>query len=69
MRIDNNGERVIATMTPDEADTLATIINGALQERVMRFNPDEQELWEWAAEAIYQAAYQAHAINAKNLGG
>ena len=69
MRIENNGDSVFVTLNPDEADTLATLLNGALLERVVNLNPDDQELWEHVADTIYVAAVQAHAINAKNLGG
>ena len=69
MRIENNDSLVIATMTPDEADLLATLLNAALQERLQRLDPDDQELWEHIAAGFYYAGVQAHAINAKNLGG
>lgn len=69
MRIENNDVMVIATMTPDEADLLATLLNAALQERLQPLNPDDQELWEHIADGFYYAGVQAHAIHAKNLGG
>ena len=69
MRIENNGEYVFLTMNPDEADTVATLLNAALLERLVNMNPDELELWEHVADTVYVAATQAHAINAKNFGG
>ena len=69
MRIENSGEVVVLVIDPDVADTLATLLHAALMERMVNLNPDEQEEWEKRAETIYHAAYQAHAITAKNLGG
>ena len=72
MIIENNGEMVAFIMTPDQAEALSNLILGGLQDgtwSAYEYTEADIDQWERAAENLYQAAYQAFAIAAKNLGG
>ncbi len=73
MIIENNGEMVAFIMTPDQAEMLSEVIYAGVADMHARSSltreQDGLDVWERAAENLYQAAYQAFAIAAKNLGG
>lgn len=68
MKIENNDTHIIITLTPDEAEELSSIIHYGLNEAIT-ISRESAELWQRAEDAIYGAAFQALAMQAKNLGG